>query len=113
MIFNEEEQAEIIKIANKNELVERLWKEYSELTTDGSKMLFVSFNKALKLISEQMDDKTLTTSNPWFNAVMEIGKSGEKLFNTSSKGKFEEEKSDVVSNKKDKLFNAHKGKALI
>lgn len=102
MIFSEEEQSQIKKLGDKNELINKLWEEYSELTTDGSKMLFVSFNKALKEISEKMDDHSLTTSDPWFNAVMEIGKSGEKLFNTSSKGKFERENNgdDLIKQKK-------------
>lgn len=102
MIFSEEEQSQIKKLGDKNELVKKLWEEYLELTTDGSKMLFVSFNKALKTISEKMDDGSLKSTDFWFTAVMEVGKSGEKLFNTSSKGKFERESNgeDLIKQKK-------------
>lgn len=113
MIFTEEEQSEIKKLTDKNDLLKRLWEEYKELVADGSKMLFSSFNKALKTIAERVDDGTLKSTDPWFAAVMEIGKSGEKLFNTSSKGKAEDGIKEEPSSKRGKIFEQHKGKALI
>ena len=90
MIFTEKEQKEIDRQIQGNTLLIRLWDEYQKLCSDGSKKLFTAFNDALGSIAESIEDRTLDSENKWFKAVMEIGKNGEKLFNSSTKGRIDE-----------------------
>lgn len=85
-MLTDAELSEIEKVANRNKAVKKLF-EWYQSSADGSQKLFIAFNNALSEIARQAADKTLKSEDQWFKAIMEIGKNGDKLFNTSKRAK--------------------------
>ena len=78
---------EIQKLSLKNEHVKNMYDEYMSYQEDSSKVLFIAFNEGMKDIAKQIKDKTLSADDMWFKAMMELGKNGDKFFNTTARGR--------------------------
>lgn len=132
MIFTESEQVDIQKLANKNELVKKLWEEYSKYQQDPSAEYYVEVVEMAKALANEMksvrnpkkeivDGKTfnvmdapiLLSEDKLFDRIKVLLTDSEKIFIGISKGKHELNKSNEIDVKdSDKAKKLSKGTDL-
>jgi len=118
MIFSEEEQEQIKKIAAKNELISKLWQEYNKYQQDPTAEYYLEIVEMTKALAKEMasvrnpQKKTvggvevnvmaapiLLSEDKLFERIKGLLTDNEKIFAGINKGKQEMEKS--VENGKD------------
>jgi hypothetical protein len=111
--MEEKEIVQLEALGKRYPVVKRILDEYNSITQDTSKEFYYTLSNSIREISKMIRDKSIDPDDPYVKAVIKLSESGDKIFNTLSRGKLDsgiDEEEDKSMSYADRVAMKRKGR---